>query len=259
MPGLTPRPVDVEPFTGEVPAFRVDAVMLDVVTISGQSGTLKSSVAKALARNMGIGLRQRGEELRSQIRNVTGQELLGSVPDGFADDDVLDARTRADIQRAHSDGPVVIEGRLAGVMLADERARLAATGKEDTLRSLSVLVLSGNEEKRVHRITKRQQSKGPLAVELMATQTRERHVHDVRRWQERYPHLLGTHEPFDPALESVTGDTVYDLGLIIDHQPDALELSSGPTKHALIHAVMSELTDRGLIALGHQKEGGNNV
>lgn len=231
--------------TTETPQALNISACFDVLTISGQSGTLKTSVAKGLASLLPeVDIYHRGNDLRKSVRDRTGEEIVGAVPAGYDQDEQLDAQTKHEIAQAYNTGrPAIIEGRLAGIVLSAERPKYA--DRDPTLRALAVLTLSDNEEKRAHRIARRQNA--PEAA--VAAQTAERQQADRERWQHTQRELLDGQDPFDPFLKDPAGHDVYDLALLIDHQPNSLHMPSGPTKEAMISRILQELTSRGLAEL----------
>ncbi|GEM_PF-6603369 len=243
------KPVEVGPYLNPAALARPEGVHitgLEVVTISGQSGTLKSSVAKELATILGINLSRRGGDLRASLRADTGEEVLGRVPIEHTRDQELDALTECEIEAAHvQQHPCIIEGRLAAIILNKVRSRHVS----DPVRALSVLIVSANDAKREHRIYKRQQQKGTVTDAEVAVKTAERHESDAERWRRQYGSILQDKDPFDPSLVDTKGQFVYDLPLLIDHQQDSLTIPSDATREAVVVTILEELCNRGLISM----------
>jgi CMP/dCMP kinase len=163
-----------------------------LITISGEPGSGKTTVARLLAERLGVPHVYAGDLYRQEAkrREMTLDEFNRLCERDHSIDRTLDAAMAA---RARQ-GDVVLEGRLAGFLARQER-----------LRALKVW-LTASDEVRARRVAQREEGDWRKVLE----ENRIRHGSDARRYREIYG--------FDLADQSV-----YDIVLSTDDQtPEAL-------------------------------------
>lgn len=231
--------IKVEGVPSDAPAFSPAAPY--VVTLSGDSGTLKTSVATIVQKALGSPpLVSAGEQVRQRIKQFTDDELIGPVPSKFRDDKSIDT---AQIDLMHSTikagETLLLESRLGGYLakelLPPELQRYV----------ISILIISRHEQKRMHRIHKRYIKTFPdLSLDQVTQLSQQRSKDDIWHWRALYQHLRQFASPFDQKLTTTNGHGVYDLVLIIDHQKDAYDISSGITKYNMARTILEYLRAR---------------
>lgn len=163
-----------------------------LITISGEPGSGKTTVAKLLARELGLEHVYAGDLYRREAerRGKTLAEFNVLCERDHSIDRNLDAAMAERGRR----GDVILEGRLAGFLAAQEG-----------LAALKVW-LTASEDVRARRVAQREHGD---SQRLLAT-NRARHQSDVNRYREIYG--------FD-----LTDTSIYDVVLSSDDQtPEAL-------------------------------------
>ena len=163
-----------------------------LITVSGEPGSGKTTVARLLARRFRLPHVYAGDLYRREAerRGLTLEQFIDLSERDHSIDRALDA---AMAERARQ-GNVVLEGRLAGFIAAQEH-----------LDALKVF-LTASEEVRARRVAEREHREWREVLEI----NRTRHGSDTKRYRDIYG--------FDLADTSV-----YDVVLRTDHEtPEAL-------------------------------------
>lgn len=227
------------PTRESLPTKEILITKFSVVTISGRSGTGKTVTAEGLAELYSIP-EERNKKTGQLMREITesGQESQGFIDRAEYVDKKLDRMQRELIRNSTPENPLLLEGRLAGVIANEERR------KNPELIIASLLFVAPSAI-RMERILKRHLEDNPelqrLKIELdnalksdatpelvasilhdiksreinlktVKDQEKEREQKDLARWRKHHPQLEGI-DPFDPSyvvLESkskITGRT----------------------------------------------------
>jgi cytidylate kinase len=232
--------------------YEVSAVNLDMITISGQSGCLKTSIASDVTRICSAQMSMRGEELREELRRTQDIEVLDFVPRDPELDHRLDLQTLYDLEDSIERGqPIIVEGRLAAV-IAKEAVRIRQSNRTfpQMPRVYSILLLSENPEIRAHRVWKRQVKLDPtLTLEEILHLNESREKQDIEYWNSLYPHLLKGQNPFDPQFTDQVGNNIYDLVVRFDQTDLAShhQHGSGPVRDEMVKTIIDTLVEKKLI------------
>jgi len=160
----------------------------DVITISGPSGTGKSTAATELSIMLGIKSRKVGALFRDQVKQRDGEGILGYAKRTTAQDRDLDTITEEWIQEAADRGkPMIVEGRLAA---RNARKRIyESTGRIPIVVSI---LLDADQEVRIDRVLHREVKNNPnLTREKVAQATEDRDSKDLIMWQKTHKDLKG--------------------------------------------------------------------
>jgi cytidylate kinase len=163
-----------------------------LITISGVPGSGKTTVAKLLAQRLGLPHVYAGDLFRSEAkrRGLTLEQFNALCEQ----DHSIDRKLDADMAERARRGNVVLEGRLAGFLAAENR-----------LDALKVW-LDADDDVRAHRVAEREQRDWREVLEA----NRTRHRSDALRYRMIYGFDLGDTQ-------------VYDVVLATDHRtPEAL-------------------------------------
>lgn len=155
-----------------------------LITISGEPGSGKTTVARLLARRLGVPHVYAGDLFRREAkrRGLTLEEFNELCERDHSIDRALDDAMAA---RARQ-GNVVLEGRLAGFLAA-----------KDGLRALKVWLTAGDEV-RARRVAQREDGDWR---EIMRV-NRARHRSDARRYQAIYGFDLDDTSVYDVVLST---------------------------------------------------------
>jgi len=214
----------------------------DVLTISGQSGTMKSTTTAILMNILGMPSESRGED----FRGIVHEEVLGFVPRLPQMDFGLDLSTQDHmVQAAQTQHPLIVEARLGSIMLHALQHQQRERG-EPVVRGISILLESDEflEEEQVlrrHRRVHKRQPRRSLAETAQLTQERE--DGDRAHWQTIYPTLLDGNDPFDPDLKGQDGEAVYDIRIRVD----------GLTPEQVAFSIFHHLIERGDLESSHSE------
>lgn len=169
-----------------------------IITISGLSGTGKTTVGKMLALLYSVPFEKIGERQRKKIQKETGQQVIGSAERTTEEDMDLDEITRKHVKKG---GAIIIEGRLAGIVAKAERNNIIAQGGEAP--TIFAIIFKAKDKKRFPRIHDRLIGEKPtladdalFTVEFVAAQTLGREEEDRKHWRESHPEF-GRANPFN--------------------------------------------------------------
>lgn len=179
----------------ELPQFKEDwRVNFGALTISGESGTGKTTLADILAQiykipddnNMKIG------QILRTISQKPQEE--GPIQRAISDDEFVDNAQREIIKKADTKNPFILESRLAGVITSEEKS------VSPQLPIVSILLTASLDN-----ITARIQSRRPeLSKEEIAKKMQERAQDDLMTWRKSRKDL---HNPYDPKYFNLVIDT----------------------------------------------------
>lgn len=180
------------------------------ITFSGKSGTGKTTVATALLErleeNTGreIPFIKVGEQIREEVERLSGKPLTGYGERDLEFDRQLDAKQIELIKNATLRNPVLVEGRLSGILTDLERRR------NPDISAVTILFV-GRKDIRAHRIWEREKKRDPsLKLKEVQQYTKERETKDLVRWKKLHPELQDK-DPFNPANKNADGKPAYDL------------------------------------------------
>lgn len=176
------------------------------ITLSGPSGTGKTSAAKILEQRIfettetNIVFIKAGELFREKIKQISGQEMLAYAERDFEADKWIDDIQADRIRGASLQNPLLLEGRLAGVIAREQK------NKMPDLSVVSIL-FTARPSTRYLRILKREKADHlNLTFKDIRRLTTEREKGDLARWREMHPQLKGVN-PFSPANYDLAVDT----------------------------------------------------
>lgn len=153
-----------------------------LITISGVPGSGKTTVARALAKRLGLEHVYAGDLYRQEAqRRGLSLAAFNELCEG---DHSIDRNLDADMLARARQGDVVLEGRLAGFLAAENR-----------LDALKVW-LDASDETRARRVAQREGSDWQAVLEV----NRVRHQSDASRYQVIYGYDLADHGVYDIVL-----------------------------------------------------------
>lgn len=155
-----------------------------LITISGEPGSGKTTVARLLAKRLGLPHVYAGDLYRQEAksRGLSLEEFNRLCERDHSIDRALDARMKA---RAR-EGNVVLEGRLAGYLAA-----------EAGLRSVKAW-LTASDEVRARRVAQREHGDWQRVREV----NEARHSSDAKRYREIYGWDLADTDVYDVVLST---------------------------------------------------------
>jgi len=153
-----------------------------LITLSGEPGSGKTTVARLLARDLGLAHVYAGDLYRREAerRGLSLPEFNALCERDHSIDRELDARMVEVARR----GNVVLEGRLAGFFAAQER-----------LGALKVW-LTASEKVRAERVARRERGEAKRLLDI----NRARQESDTRRYREIYGFDLSDTSIYDVVL-----------------------------------------------------------
>jgi len=180
------------------------------ITLSGPSGTGKTSAAKILEQRIfeitetRIVFIKAGELFREKIKETSGQEMLTYAQRDSIVDNWIDEIQAQEIRNSSLQHPLLLEGRLAGIIAREQKSQIP------DLTVLSVL-FTAHPSTRYLRILRREREGHPnLTFEDIRQFTTQREQGDLTRWRELHPQLRLVN-PFSPRAKDVFGNPIYDL------------------------------------------------
>lgn len=222
-----------------------------VLAISGPSGTGKTAIATRLAEMYGIPMDEHnpddmeknrvikvGEKMRKLLAKKG--KMLGFVQREEAIDKRIDNWQANLIRKTTIDSPIILEGRVAGIIHSEERAKMLkhrVASKRQILPVVPIL-LYAKQEVRFKRIQEREikavlkklreevgEELTPeeavelypdrfknLSLDVITAKTREREKGDLKRWRKMHPQI-GLEGPFSPGIKDKEGRNIYDLNV----------------------------------------------
>ncbi len=172
-------------------------VNFGVLTISGKSGTGKTSIANRLAVILGIP-EENVIKIGQAIRSETHQEdAVGFIKRPISTDEEVDAAQIDVITGSDISDPKVIEGRLSGY--------LAKKHRSEEKPPVPTFLLTADDEIRFERIKGRSDT-NEMPLEEIRGKDKNRADRDLGRWRQVHPELEGQ-DPYDSKFYDRTIDT----------------------------------------------------
>ncbi|MSU26037.1 MAG: hypothetical protein EXS44_02125 [Candidatus Levybacteria bacterium] len=177
------------------------------IIISGIAGTGTSSLAdKFKIKFADIQLIKIGEFIR-RIAEENEEDTTSKIIRDVKTDHMLDKRQMEKIFTASSERPFVSDSRLGGWIANEARRHCIENNQNEP--SIFTILLTGDAEKLLERVHKRQAKKYPgLSREDSDRLTNDRNNYDLSEFQKRYPDLKGINP------HGIKSHNMYDL--IID-------------------------------------------
>lgn len=178
-----------------------------VLTISGPSGTGKTTAARMLEKVYGIQRISTG----SLFRQIVPAPVIGFAQRDLDIDRKLDQMQAEEIALATPNHPKILEGRLAGVIASkvkDAIRQEQQSRKRKRARNIVSVLIWANDPTRFRRISQRED----VSLPQVRARTREREREDLKQWSQVHPQLAGR-DAFDPTLTTARGTQVYDLAI----------------------------------------------
>lgn len=217
MAGIESRPHSIAPeaqATSEAPSVKERQLYrpcFDVITISGPSGTGKTTVGEALAKRYGAEFVKVGD----LFRKMQEKPMVGFMEREQTVDERLDMMQVEKMREAIRERkPLVLEGRLAGFIatkLLDEawQSRLLYETNEPRI---ARLVFTAESKKRFRRIRDRENKDNPgldLSLQTATQQTKYREAKDFGQWRSVHEELKDDdNHPFHPGAR-INIDGIY--------------------------------------------------
>jgi len=180
------------------------------ITLSGPSGTGKTSVAEVLQQRIFETTKTKivfikvGELFRKKIKEISGQEMLTYADRDSEVDRWIDGVQAHEIQSSSVEHPLLLEGRLAGI-IAQEQKNI-----NPNLSVVSIL-FTAYPSTRYSRILRREKKDHPdLTFKDIRKLTTKREKGDLARWREMHPQLIGVNL-FSQTNKDGAGNSIYDL------------------------------------------------
>lgn len=185
----------------------------NILIISGDSGTGKSTLGRGLAKLLGIKIADVGDLIREETKKQTG-----TSPVGFADRDVsvdtqFDTATAKIVRNAASSEPQVLVARM-GPWVAKKEEVAAREAGEDFPIVVSIN-LSASPEAKKERIRIRERVKHPeMSDEEIDQKTQSGNDKNQKNWHEAHPDLEG--DPLDPQAK-YQGEYIFTFAINTDN------------------------------------------
>ncbi len=174
-----------------------------VITISGPAGTGKTTTGLEAAVRYQLpsgNFKKVGGDLRDEFGDMLGNRPLSKDID-------IDELQAILIREATKDNPIVLEGRLSGII----QARIA---QEFRIKGINLPVVSFlficEETERMQRLTNRwneDHPQNPKVLEEIRKEELQREKKDLEKWQKAHPDWR-LKNPFNPGLK-IKGEMVY--------------------------------------------------
>lgn len=165
-----------------------------MLTISGESGTGKTTLAEIIAQIYKI---PDGNNIKigQIIRNITQKfQEESAIERPLSVDELVDNAQREIMQKASIENPLVLESRLAGVIASAEKANSPQL-------SIVSILLTASPDVTVERIKSR---RSELSEEEIIRKEKERAQNDLETWKKLHENL---DNPYDPKYFNLVIDT----------------------------------------------------
>ncbi|MBU2632582.1 AAA family ATPase [Patescibacteria group bacterium] len=191
-----------------------------IIIICGEAGTGKTTLSKNLAPfivRSSDGLIQTGQIVRKTRKEYPNMDPLEI-------DKIVDVEQGEIIRKANPEDPVILEGRLAGMLASQEKT-------ENPFTPAFSIILTASEKVRFDRMITRYFEENPNELESLSVsqiakakqqkrntimeEERQRAKDDFKRWTELYPTIL-TGNPFNPHYKDCRGKRIYDLSVNVN-------------------------------------------
>ncbi len=193
-------------------------IRFSAITISGRSGTGKTVVAQILADKYGIRphrVIKTGQLFRQIIREQTGEDIIDYSERDIAIDAQLDTMQTNALHNASQQNPIMLEGRLAGVIESERKEEVYRSYEQAKQTGVPLeyrfpvvrLLFTAPADVCYKRIQNRYPEKTLRAVKEM---TRSRDEKDLEQWRKLHLQLEGIN-PFDPKNHDKEEKPMYDL------------------------------------------------
>lgn len=211
-------------------------VLFGGLTISGQSGTGKTSLSENLQHVLNVPqFFNTGELFRELIDEERGEEVIGYQDRMVTLDKKLDTKQRQLLLSATPEHPLILEGRLAGIIT--NQLRQEAVRNDTQAPNIVTILLTAKSEIRYKRILQRQKLKdSSLSLTKVRKLTHDREKQDRKQWGLLHPELKKI-DPFNPSNRLPDGEPMYDL--IID--------TNNKNSEEVLEEVLRRLEERGSI------------
>lgn len=238
---------EIERRTKETPPSKDIWRLRGVLTISGESGTGKTSIARFLSDWYSCELFTVGEFFRKKFPNrMIGYQERDPKVDREADEEIR----RRTISALKDGKPLIIEGKMAFTVAQELLQSNELTDEEKTLISTSIIIAS--EDVRMQRIYQRElqkakeKSRKPLSYQEIVVKTLSREEKDMLAWSIVHSELK-SENPFDVS----NPDVRQKYKLVID-----ANTGDQNTVAARFH---KQLLEKGLVEIRLQQKPKENI
>ncbi len=179
-------------------------------TFSGPAASGKSTLTRMFIEELGIRrYTNAGQLFREETKRRTGKNVIGFYDRNkhYSLDKTIDTIQKAIIRTADVANPLVLEGRLSGIIAKRERDNVAKRG--GYLPVITILV-TASEEIRVKRAYERDKKLNPLlTLSEVRKLLKERDEKDIELWHRLYPYLKDVN-PLNLSNRDIDGHRIHD-------------------------------------------------